>query len=106
MGFTKENTSTTLAELTAMRDAFRVDASWVSPRMVVGRDVLKSMNQIVRSNRTRKNKALVRHIVHGQKQQAIQLFDSMRDVEKMMVSPAITAAIDSYRLAVAIQPTV
>jgi hypothetical protein len=48
---------------------------------------------------------LVRHIVNDRRQQAIQLWDSMNAIERMMVNPIVANAVQSYRAGLVAQPT-
>jgi len=98
MGFTKGNASATIAELTALREQIDTYRSSGESRITVSPEKYRRINKITRSNRTRKNKELVRHIINDRRQQAIHLWDSMNALERMMVNPIISKAVQSYRV--------
>lgn len=97
MGFTKGSESATIAELTALREQIDAYRSSGESRITVSPEKYRRINKIIRSNRTRKNKELVHHFRNNRREQAIQLYDSMNSVEKMMVSSIISNAVQSYR---------
>lgn len=106
MGFTKGNASATIAELTALREQIDAYRSSGESKMTVSPEKYRRINKIIRSNRTRKNKELVYHFKNNRPDQAIQLYDSMNSIEKMMVSGIISNALQSYRTDPARKPAV